>query len=74
MLPSSSNKETSKFPWGLKETETATFPPRWWESGREAKGWEMGLKERHEVRGELVCFGKGESGNNLMVVVLVAIN
>lgn len=66
-LPSSSNKERSKLPWGLQETETATLP-----RGREfGKGWEIGLQESHED--EVVGFGKGESGSNLMVVDVVPI-
>lgn len=33
----------------------------------------MGLQEKHEVRGEIVCFGKGESGSNGLNLMVVAI-
>jgi hypothetical protein len=62
LLPSSSNKETSKFPWGLNATETATYP----------RGREMG-RERHEVKEELVCFGKRDNGSNGLNLIVVAI-
>lgn len=59
MLPSSSSvKEKSNFPDGLKATDTATCPRGRVECEicKEAMGSEVGLQEMHGVGVKTVCF------------------
>ena len=77
-IPSSSSYiERSKFPEGLKATETATSRGRRFkcDTERETVESKVGLQEIHgEGEGEgMTCFKEGESGSNgLMVAMGVA--
>lgn len=79
-IPSSSSYiERSKFPEGLKATETATSRGRRFkcDTERETMESKVGLQEIHgegEGEGEgMTCFKEGESGSNgLMVAMGVA--
>jgi hypothetical protein len=73
VLPSSSYKERSKFPDGLKATETATCPRGRIECEmcREAMGSEMGLQNINGVGEKMVCFGEGESGSTGLMEVAI---
>ena len=80
LIPSSSSyKERTKFPEGLKATETATSRGRRFkcDTERETMESKVGLQEIHgegEGEGEgMTCFKEGESGSNgLMVAMGVA--
>lgn len=72
---SSSNRERSKFPEGLKATETETGLGRRCkcETGREAAESKVGLQEIHAEGEGMACFKEGESGiKGLMAVMGVA--
>lgn len=74
VIPSSSSyKERSKFPEGLKATETATSRERRFnccDMEKETRESEVGLKEIHGDGEGIECFKEGEIGSNGLKVAM----